>query len=44
VPALFLDEQVWVPIEFFGLAFGVPAYADASNTVTIDTSTMQRAA
>jgi hypothetical protein len=40
VPAFMENGKVWVPIEFFGVAFGVPAYADASNTVTIDTSSL----
>ena len=44
VPAFMEDEQFWVPIEFFGLAFGVPAYADAPTAVRIDTSSLRQAA
>lgn len=44
VPTLFLEEEVWVPIEFFGLAFGVPAYAEAGNTVRLKTESLAQAA
>jgi hypothetical protein len=44
VPSLFLEEEVWVPIEFFGLAFGVPAYAEAGNTVRLNTDSLSMAA
>ena len=42
----FMDgNQVWVPVEFFDKAFGVVALAYANtNTVTVDTSGMRRAA
>jgi N-acetylmuramoyl-L-alanine amidase len=44
VPTLFLEEEVWVPIEFFGLAFGVPAYAEAGNLVRLNTDSLAMAA
>jgi hypothetical protein len=44
VPTLFLEEELWVPIEFFGMAFDVPAYADGPTNVRLDTRTIARAA
>jgi hypothetical protein len=45
VPSFMDGNQVWVPVEFFDKAFGVVALADANtNTVTVDTSGMRRAA
>jgi hypothetical protein len=44
VPSMFIEEEVWVPIEFFGLAFGAPAYADGPTTVRIETNRMSQAA
>ena len=45
VPAFLEDDTTWVPIEFFGMAFGVPVYADVNtNTVTVDTGNLRMAA
>ncbi|HEU4751963.1 MAG TPA: copper amine oxidase N-terminal domain-containing protein [Armatimonadota bacterium] len=45
VPSMMDGDTFWVPIEFFGVAFGVPVYADTNtNTVTVDTSSMRAAA
>ncbi len=45
VPAFLENDTTWVPIEFFGMAFGIPVYADTNtNTVSVDTSNLRMAA
>jgi hypothetical protein len=44
VPTFQDGGTVWVPIEIFDKAFGVTAYADATNTVSIDTANLRNVA
>lgn len=44
VPSFMEGSQVWVPIEFFGLAFGIPVHAHPGDLVTVDTTRARQAA